>query len=222
MAIPLATGCACAGPHRTSATVSPASSCSTITRMGRGNCQPCLPPYRCARDRRKPVHPITLRTTAPDLYSPGLVWDHRAAGMPDKPTITERIDRVLTRHGITQPMVRAHIATHYGWFREFSPTSTHFRASEVAALLELLDANRQHPIAPPVFPSDFLTAYEVAWLVFRGSRQISWITQRLPAGFPPRDPASGCWKRAEVEAWLSENLTTPRKAQKAPGKPHVK
>jgi hypothetical protein len=132
--------------------------------------------------------------------------------MPDKPTTRERIDRILARYGITPAMVRTHITTHYGWFREFSPSSTNFRASEVAAMLELLDAARQHPVPPPAFPSDFLTAYEVAWLVFRGLRQISWITQRLPAGFPPRDPVSGCWKRAEVEAWLSDNPTAPRKA----------
>jgi hypothetical protein len=136
--------------------------------------------------------------------------------MPDKPTTRERIDRILARYGITAAMVRAHITMHYGWFRELSPSSsTNFRASEVAAMLELLDAARQHPVPPPAFPSDFLTAYEVAWLVFRGPRQISWITQRLPVGFPARDPASGCWKRAEVEAWLSENLAAPRKA---PGK----
>jgi hypothetical protein len=134
--------------------------------------------------------------------------------MPDKPTISERIDRILARYGITQPMVRAHIAKHYGWFREFSPTSTHFRASEVAAMLELLDATRRQPAPPPAFASDFLTAYEVAWLVFRGPRQISWITQRLPAGFPGRDPVNGGWKRAEVEAWLSENFKAPRKAPK--------
>jgi hypothetical protein len=139
-----------------------------------------------------------------------------AADMPDKPIIRERIDRILARYGITPAMVREHITTHYGWFREFSPASgTNFRASEVAAILELLEASRQHPAPPPAFPSDFLTAYEVAWLVFRGPRQISWITQRLPAGFPPRDPMNGCWKRAAVEAWLSENLAARRKA---PGK----
>ena len=79
-------------------------------------------------------------------------------------------------------------------------------------MLELLDAARQQPARSPAFASDFLTAYEVAWLVFRGPRQISWITKRLPAGFPPRDPGNGGWKRTEVEAWLSENLAAPRKA----------
>jgi hypothetical protein len=135
--------------------------------------------------------------------------------MPDKPTIRERIDRILTRYGISAAMVRAHIATHYGWFREFSPSSqTNFRASEVAAMLELLEAARQQPAPPPAFSSDFLTAYEVAWLVFRGPRQISWITKRLPAGFPSRDPGNGGWKRAEVETWLSANLAAPRKLPK--------
>jgi hypothetical protein len=135
--------------------------------------------------------------------------------MPDKPTIPERIDRILARYGITQLMVREHIVTHYGWFREFSLSGrTNFRGSEVAAMLELLDDARQQPARPAAFTSDFLTAYEVAWLVFRGPRQISWITRRLPAGFPLRDPVNGCWKRAEVEAWLSENLTAARKPLK--------
>ena len=133
--------------------------------------------------------------------------------MPDKPTIPERINRILARYGITQSMVREHIVEHYGWFREFSPSSgTNFRGSEVAAMLELLDAARQQPAPPPTFASDFLTAYEVAWLVFRGPRQISWITRRLPAGFPSRNPVNGGWKRSEVEAWLLENRTAPRKA----------
>jgi hypothetical protein len=53
----------------------------------------------------------------------------RAADMPDKPIIRERIDRILARYGITPAMVREHITTHYGWFREFSPASrTNFRA----------------------------------------------------------------------------------------------
>jgi hypothetical protein len=145
-----------------------------------------------------------------------------------------RIYTVLSRHGITMEMLsrRLHERRLPGPYHSFRLFRDHYRASEVAAILELVSEAAEREIEElrrrlaraealrvPVTitpQAARMSLAETAALAFHRSGR--WLLRNMPADFPQKDPISQTFDRVEVEAWMAgkalqqSDVTLPEKA----------